>query len=230
MTGSVMLWGCLLVGQAVADAPNEREATVRRLVRQLDAPQLADRDAAEQELIKLGPDALDLLPAPTGRTSAEVQERLARVRRKFEQMAAQSAGEPSRVTLRGDPMKLSKCLEEISRQTGNRIVDFREQFNQEKTDPDVKVSFDKTPFWKALDDVLGQAKLTVYPFGPERAVHVVGRPETTAPADRGWFDSGPFRFTPAGPGCPAGAARSVGGFAADADAGGLGAAPGADHA
>ena len=111
-------------------------------------------------------------------------------------MAAQSAAEPSRVTLRGDPMKLSKCLEEISRQTGNRIVDFREKFNQETTDPDVKVNFEKTPFWKALDGVLDQAKLMVYPFGPERAVYVVGRPETTAPTDRGSFDSGPFRFIP----------------------------------
>ncbi|MCX7427312.1 MAG: hypothetical protein NTW96_16995 [Planctomycetia bacterium] len=198
MTGSVMLLGCLLLGQAVGQAPNETEATVRRLVRQLDAPQLAQRDAAEQELIKLGQDVLDLLPTTTSGTSAEVQQRLARVRHKFEQMAAESAAEPSRVTLRGDPIKLSKCLEEISRQTGNRIVDFREKFNQEKTDPDVKVNFEKTPFWKALDDVLGQAKLTVYPFGAERAVCVVGRPETTAPTaptDRDSFDSGPFRFT-----------------------------------
>ena len=44
-----------------------RRSTVRRLVRQLDAPQLAQRDAAEQELIKLGPDVLDLLPTPTSR-------------------------------------------------------------------------------------------------------------------------------------------------------------------
>jgi hypothetical protein len=196
MTGSVMLLGCLLLGQAVGQPPNETEAVVRRLVRQLDAPQLAERDAAEQELIQLGPDVLDLLPPATSRTSAEVQQRVARVRRTLEQMAAKSAAEPSRVTLRGDPMKLSKCLEEISRQTGNRIVDFREKFNQETTDPDVKVDFEKTPFWEALDGVLDQAKLMVYPFGPERAVYVVGRPETTAPADRGSFDSGPFRFIP----------------------------------
>ena len=33
------------------------------------------------------------------------------------------------------------------------------------SDPSLKVHFDKKPFWPALDQVLDQAGLTVYPFG-----------------------------------------------------------------
>jgi hypothetical protein len=35
------------------------------------------------------------------------------------------------------------------------------------------VHFDKTPFWPALDQVLDQAKLTIYPYAERRAIHVV---------------------------------------------------------
>ena len=42
-------------------------------------------------------------------------------------------------------------------------------------DPELKVDFDKTPFWKALDEVLDQAGLGVYAFGQQRGINVVTR-------------------------------------------------------
>ena len=58
-------------------------------------------------------------------------------------------------------MKLSKVLAELQKQSGNPIVDGRKQMGQPATDPELKVDFDKTPFWKALDTVLDQAGLSV---------------------------------------------------------------------
>ena len=51
--------------RAFAEEAKATQAEVRRLVRQLDAPQLAQREAAEAELLGRGPAVLDLLP-PAG--------------------------------------------------------------------------------------------------------------------------------------------------------------------
>ena len=122
------------------------------------------REAAEAELLKRGPRLLDLLPPVTDRTSAEVRQRLDRVRQKLQQQAADAVARSSTITLQADPMPLSKVLAALSRQSGNAIVDYRKKFNQPATDPALIVHFDKTPFWPALDQVLDQAGLTIYPF------------------------------------------------------------------
>jgi PAS domain-containing protein len=184
----------VLIAQGDGQAPDDLKPTVQTLVRRLDAAELSRRDAAEAELIRLGPKVLDLLPKPTGRTAAETKQRIQRIRQTLQRMAAESAAEASRVSIRGDAIPLSKLLEAISSQTGNKIVDFRERFGHPQTDPPLKVDFDKTPFWEALDTVLDQAELTVYPFGPERAIHVVGRPETHQPRCATAAYSGPLRF------------------------------------
>lgn len=190
-----LLWvGCVLIAQGDGQVPDDLKSTVQTLVRRLDAAELSRRDAAEAELIRLGPKVLDLLPKLTGRTAAETKQRIQRIRQALQRMAAESAAEASRVSIRGDAIPLSKLLEEISSQTGNKIVDFRERFGHPQTDPPLKVDFDKTPFWEALDTVLDQAELTVYPFGPERAIHVVGRPETYQPRCATAAYSGPLRF------------------------------------
>jgi len=193
MTGTVLLATCLVLGQGAAAADEDLKPAVTRLVRQLDADELARRDAAEAELVRLGPKVLDLLPEVTDRTPAEVRQRLARVRRQLEEALAHAAVEASHVTLKNGAIRLSECLGEIERQTGNRFVDLREQFGQEVTDPTLSVAFDKTPFWTALDDILKQAKLTVYPFGSEGALGLralISDAESVAPT----CTSGPMRF------------------------------------
>jgi len=198
-----MIIACLLLMYSVAvaqtDAPagDELKAEVRRLIRQLDAPQLADRDAAEAELLKRGPAVLDLLPAATERTSAEVKQRLGRVRQKLQRAAADAAAQASTISLHADAMPLSKALAEFQKQSDNTIVDYREKFGQPATNPALKLNFDKTPFWQALDQLLDQAGLTVYPFSEQSAINVVAIPPGKKVMRTGSASyRGPFRFEP----------------------------------
>ena len=77
-------------------------------------------------MLKRGPAVLDLLPQPNDRTSAEVRQRLGRIRQKLQQRAAEAAAQSSTITLHADAMPLAKVLAEFSRQSGNTIVDERE--------------------------------------------------------------------------------------------------------
>jgi len=180
----------------VVAADLDEELAVRRLVRQLDAPQLAQREAAEAALLGLGPTALDLLPTPSDRMSPEVRLRLARVRQKLQQTASASVVEPSRITLKAEAMRLSDILAALEDQSGNRLIDARRPFGQQITDPALAIDFDKTPFWKALDTVLDRAGLTVYPYGQKETIRIVARsPGATPRAARAHY-AGPFRFEP----------------------------------
>jgi hypothetical protein len=196
MLTSTLLAACVLAGQAAAAADDGQKVEVRRLVRQLNATQLAQRDAAEADLLKLGPQILELLPPVTDGTPAEVAERLGRIRQKLQLAAAQAATRPSLITLRGDALPLSKVLAAFQEQSGNKIVDFRKRFGQEVTDTQLKVAFDKTPFWAALDQLLDQAKLSVYSFGEEGAICLVTRDDAQPPQGIAASYGGPFRFQP----------------------------------
>jgi len=196
MMGILLMTGCLVMAEQPSPVAVDLAIEVRRLVRQLDAPRLEERNAAEAELTGLGPEILPLLPSDDAGTSAEVRQRLAQVRQKLEQKLAAAAVEPSRVTLKREPRKLSALLGEIQRQTGNRIVDSRGEFGQAPSDPELTVRFDKTPFWTALEQVLRPAGLDIYPFGPEQAVYLVDRRPGAIALGEGTVASGPFLFAP----------------------------------
>ncbi len=197
MIHCLLLLSSLLAGQVEKPAGEELKSDVRRLVRQLDAAQLAQREAAEAELLKRGPAILELLPQPSDRQSAEVRQRLDRVRQKLQQQAADAATQSSTITLKADSMRLSKILAALQRQSGNAIIDAREELGQPIGDPTLKVNFAKTPFWPALDQVLDQAGLAVYLFGEKPAVKVVASPGGSSASAKGRVAySGPFRFEP----------------------------------
>lgn len=204
MFGCLLVLGSLLTAQVESAQPSSRDelkAEIRRLVRQLDAPELARRDAAEAELLKRGPAVLDLLPLPNDRTSAEVRQRLDRVRQKLQQQAAETAARSSTVTLHADAMPLAEVLAKLSRQTGNTIIDQRGKRGDGADDgPTIKVDFDKTPFWPALDQVLDQANLRIDPFADSDKPAIVIRsmsnkkPPTTRAGHACCV--GPFRIEP----------------------------------
>ena len=193
MSGSLLLIGCMLLGQAGA-AEEGLELEVRRLVRRLDSPQLEGREAAEEELIKLGPKILDLLPRPTDRTPAEVKQRIGRIRQKLQRATAESTARASLITLSGEAIPVSKVLASLEKLSGNKIIDGRDGKGQDVDEPKLKVGFSKTPFWQALDQVLDQAALTAYPYGQQRAINVVPRPETQLARQGRASYSGPFRI------------------------------------
>lgn len=181
----------------VASADEDLAQKVRRLVVQLDAPQLTQRETAEAELLRLGPAVLESLPPSGRRTSAEVRQRLARVRQRLEQIAADAATDASTITLHAEAMSLSDILRAFQEQSGNTIIDYRRKFGQPADNPQLSVQFDKTAFWPAFDRLLDQAGLSLYPFGQKRGLHVVAAvgERKGGRVGRATY-SGPFRFEP----------------------------------
>jgi hypothetical protein len=173
-----LLWIGLALGQVDAAAPaatspaaTSPEAAakaerVRRLVVQLDDDSQARRDAAEKALTEMGPELLDLLPAPDAKASIELKARLARIRTAVEKAHIASFTRPASVTLQGK-MKLSEALAKIKEQTGNEVVDARERFNQEPDDPTLELNLEGITFWQALDKILDEADLTIYNYNDE---------------------------------------------------------------
>jgi hypothetical protein len=170
--------------RSTADIKDE----VHRLVRQLDDNERSQREAAEKSLVELGVEALNLLPPITPRTPAEVKERLGRVRKTLETTIAESIAQPSLVTLAGE-MSLTEALQAMEQQTGNRVTGY------ERRSGKVKVAFDKTPYWQALDEVLDQANLNINEFGGEASSLVLtARPEGQASRTETGVYSGVFRL------------------------------------
>lgn len=201
MTTCWLLAGVLLVGQAAADGLSvaedraELERTVQNLVRELDAPERAKREAAEQQLLELGAPVLEVLPETTPRSSAELKQRLDRVKAVLEMARAEAFAQASRVTLSGTH-KLSKIFAEFEQQTGNKILDYREEFGQDPADPEIKVAFDKTPFWAAFDQVLDEAGLTIYTYADQSGLAVVSRGSAQMERAKRGVYAGAFRFEP----------------------------------
>lgn len=169
---------------------------VKALVVRLEARELGVRDAAERKLLELGTDVLPLLPAINERTPAEVAIRVTRVQQKLLRVQALAAMKPALVTLQRAEMPLSEALQELTRQTGNPIVDHREAFGEQRTESTIKADFVDTPFWRALDSVLDQADLTLYGFAGQRGAYVVGRPPGAAPRAAKACYAGVFRLEP----------------------------------
>jgi hypothetical protein len=166
-------------------------AEVRRLVRRLDSAQLAQREAAEQALIALGPAVLEHLPATTAPASAEVQQRLGRIRLVLQRRQAESTAQPARVTLDAQAMPLAQMLAEICRQTGNPLLDTRAGVSA----PPLSVRFANTPFWEALDKTLDLAGADLYPYG-QRGLSLVARTNSDARRSGRAAYSGPLRIEP----------------------------------
>ena len=169
---------------------------VARLVAQLDARGLEQRDDAERKLLAMGAAVLPLLPAVGDRTPAEVAQRVTRIQQKLLLAQAAAAAEPTTVTLKGDDLSLADALAAIAKQTGNPIVDHRTAFGEEKTDVKIKADFNKTPFWRAMDHVLDQADLTLYGFAGQRGAFVVSRPPDAVPRSGRAVYTGAFRLEP----------------------------------
>jgi hypothetical protein len=177
-----------LAGQVDAAPADDRAAEVRRLMRQLDAAELSTRNGAEEKLIGMGAEILDLLPKePDG--SAELKQRLTRIREALEKKVAADSANNSTVTLAG-AMKLSEALADIEKQTGNKF----NRFNQDGADPQVTTDFAKVPFWQAVDSLLDQAKMTTYNYSNEPGLAITAKaPQQLDRAPRGNY-VGPLRL------------------------------------
>ncbi len=208
---TLLIAGAVALAQP-ADAPDaantpdaELRTEVRKLVRQLNADTIAEREAAELRLLKLGVPALAHLPEVTDSMPQELRDRLQRVLDKLQADQAKMATQSGRVTLHVAGEPLSKVVKSLQEQTGNKIVDFRDFRGQEITDAPITLDLADAPFWQAMDAVLDQAALTTYPFAidqegnPIRGVAFVaagGEGRTVAARSARSCYEGPFRFEP----------------------------------
>ncbi len=199
MLASLVVMGASLLGQAEEAGKADLGLEVRRLVRKLDSRQLADREAAEQNLIELGVAALDHLPDTDDRAyraSAEISQRVERIRQKLQRKMAGEATQGSRLTLKGDEMPLSEVFAAIEEQTGNKVVDRRKEFGPPGEEPKLDVDYDDAPFWPTMDRILDQAGLSLYGYGEEKGLNVMPRPADQLPRFGRATYSGTFRFEP----------------------------------
>lgn len=183
---TVMCLLALLSGNSAlgaADRQPPREEKIERLIRQLDADTAALRDQAEQALLELVPARDDeaseallrKLSSLDERVPEEVRLRLARIVQQVATRLANRTVAPTRMTLAAEQLDLGQLLSQIDRQTGNRLVDYRESFGQDHGPRAVTVAIDDQPFWPALDRILDAAGLDLYPFSGAAGLAVVER-------------------------------------------------------
>jgi hypothetical protein len=134
------------------------------------------------------------LPRAGDRLSAEVRQRVERVRGKLELARAEKFVQPSRLTLKGR-LKLSAILKSVAEQTGNTITDYREEFGQDADDIEVDLAIDNVEFWTALEQFLEKAGLVLYPYAEKGGLAVVSRDVPAAANPLRRF-AGMFRLEP----------------------------------
>lgn len=199
MISALLLASAVALGQAAPAAKGadaDLATKVKVLVRQLDGDEQAKREAAEKELVALGADVLPLLPAISARTPAEMKTRLTRVRTALMKVAIEATTKTVLVSLSGE-MLVSQAFAELTKQSGNELVDYRERMNQEVRDPIIKVDLKDVPFWQALDTVLDAANLSLYNYDEEKgALAYVARGEEAVPRIGHAAYSGLFRLEP----------------------------------
>ncbi len=176
---------------ATADEPDP--AVVARWVRQLDADDITDRLAAEAALLELGPAILPLLPEAAEAPNPQVARSLTEITRKLEQRQTAAFTAASTITLAGDDLPLDRVMAALGEQSDCKIVDMRQRFGQVVTEPRLAVAWENTPFWEALDDLLDQAALELYPFAGEGQLGVLNRSPEHRPMAEVASTSGPFR-------------------------------------
>jgi hypothetical protein len=191
------LLAILLMGAAAdGSSTDDLRSQVNRFVQQLSSSELNKRAEAEEQLLALGPQVLELLPTfsdQTPATEAQKRETVARIRQRLEHELAERSTQASTITLHRSGT-LSQILPELTRQSGNKIKDLRSQMGQVQTDPTVTVDFDKTPFWQALDKTLDQANLTLYHFSANDALGIIARGEKQLPRSGRASYAGPLRI------------------------------------
>ena len=135
------------IAQPPEDAPR-----VARLVKTLGADEFTARRAADQELLKLGPEGRRQLEEAAASTDPEIRLRALNL---LERIAVVRLWEPTNVTIKATDDKVSSVLTACAQQTGNHV--FVGDPYGEFTNLPVSVDFREKQYWPALDEL---ARLT----------------------------------------------------------------------
>ncbi len=150
------------VGQDKPLSEMELIDRVAFLQHQLSSAKVTDRDAAEKELVQLGPMVLDHLEPSTDDTPTDVVQRLTRVRLELEKAAVLSVTQASKVSLQG-MMTVGEALAKIREQTNNDVA-LPDETPDVFVDRKVNLEFKDVDFWVALADIMKQGDLIVDPY------------------------------------------------------------------
>ncbi len=169
------------LGQEATDA-KELKQKVAELVKGLDASKAADRQAAQAELIKLGSAVVPFLPASDADgLSGEQRRRLGEIRSALGQQAGRAGLAASKITLSAKGITLSDAIAALQRQSGNQIVDLREEFGQEVTNPEFAADWKDKPFWEVMDEIAAKTTVGFYLHTGERQIGLVMQSPQTLP-------------------------------------------------
>jgi hypothetical protein len=165
------------------------------LVKQLDAPTLADREEAERKLLELGSAVLEFLPGDEGVSSPEARFRLRRVREKLLLQLGKRMLEPSLVTV-AEGVSISEALQQISLQSRNpvRFVFADEGTQLRAAEVRLPHSIDGEPFWKCLDKLLAAGGFSASFFAGESTIEIREGLGGWTPSWKSVCYVGPFRL------------------------------------
>ena len=176
---------------------------ISRLVRQLNDDRAAERDAAEKKLLELaGTTAaetdrfLALLPEDNDQMPLAVRERLTRIRQQVEDRVAKSAVEDTKITLSAKEMPLAEVFAAIEKQTGNRLIDNRQEDAAEPAEPSGKITIElkDEPFWPAIDQNSRSGESGRLQLRRRGALSIVSRGMDDGPRHGRASYAGPFRI------------------------------------
>lgn len=144
------------VPMSLAAAEVVDESAVRRWVVRLDADRKADRQRAEEELLKLGSAALKWLPEPDSLGSRATAEAIRRVRAKLERQKAEESVEATRMTPAGSS-SVSELLLRVTKETGNVVL--AEDVSKELLSKSVELP-ERPTFWDVIETTARQHNLS----------------------------------------------------------------------
>lgn len=163
---------------------------VPQLIRQLDANTRAERLAAENRLLELGPAVLPLLPPPELLPSAAVRDSVTRIRVTLEQRLARESVQPSRITLTMTA-SIAEQLQSLAHDSGNKII--VDDLNTVDRARRMETSLQETPFWQALDDFCSAAGLRYQLDERVSAIRIQSLSGSTAAKEAAVANAGTFR-------------------------------------
>jgi hypothetical protein len=158
-----MRWVALFLLTFLPQDPAEK---VRALVEKLGSEEIADREKAAAEIIKLGPSSLPhLRPWLTG-AEGERKALLSAVIRKFERMIKKDdLLRGPRIMLTPGPRPVAEVFAEIAKQ-GRLRIDLEGITSDSKVD----VALADVPLWKAIDQVCKAHGRIMYTYSAQRII------------------------------------------------------------
>ena len=183
-------FGSLAPGQTIDAALKDR---VNSLLERLGSETKESADNAEQALIKLGDRVLPLLPVKgkDDKTNPGREERLGRIRDALAKAVDETNLGASKVTIKGNGIRLSEVILKLQSQSGNALTDLREAEGTEATNPALDLDIVDKPFLEALDIVCKQAGISPSFYSGDGTIGLLG---AALPKDAVLIYNGPFRI------------------------------------